>query len=367
MPGVGPVTVLRALQEGLSDVTRRVPHEVWRDAELRASECVGRARTAGAQLLILGEAAYPDALLSLPDPPVVLYAMGNLACLALPAVGLVGSRKATSYGLRVTRGIVNGLPTPQVAVVSGMALGIDAEAHNAALDRGTPTIAVLGTGVDVPYPPRHQALHARIAAHGLVLAEAPPGTTATPGSFPRRNRILAALSDVLVVTEANERSGALISARLAIQMNRITGAVPGPVDVASSAGTNALLRDGAHVVTGSADVRALLHLTSRGRALGRSTDTGVPASHQPGGRTSESSECSVDSAGSIAAQPADGAASVVERTVLNTLALGPRLPDELLLAAGASAREVSVILTQLTLRGVTATDAAGMVYLLNRG
>jgi DNA processing protein len=145
-------------------------------------------------------------------------------------------------------------------VVSGMARGIDAEAHRGALDVHAGTIAVLGTGPDVAYPSAHQALHRAIAAAGLLLAELPPGERADAGSFPRRNRIIAALGRVTVVVEAGHRSGALITAAHALELGRQVAAVPGPIDVPQCAGSNLLLRDGAHVVTDDADLMLLAGL-----------------------------------------------------------------------------------------------------------
>jgi DNA processing protein len=177
-----------------------------------------------------------------------------------PAVAVVGTRRCTAYGERITTELAGALARAGATIVSGMALGVDAAAHRAALGAGGRTVAVLGTGVDVPYPAAHRGLHAEIARRGLVLSEQPPGERAGPGAFPRRNRIIAALAAVTIVVEAGARSGALITATHALDLGRTVAAVPGPIDVAEAAGSNELIRDGAVVIASVADALALLGL-----------------------------------------------------------------------------------------------------------
>lgn len=203
---------------------------------------------------------YPAALGDLTVPPNSLFAAGDLALLDRPAVAIVGTRNSTAYGERAARNITRDLARAGVCVVSGMARGIDAAAHRAALENSGGTIAVLGTGIDVPYPAGHRQLHSTIAAHGLLLSEAGPGTAPHRGSFPKRNRIIAALGTVTIVVEAGHKSGALNTASHALELGRTVAAVPGPIDSEQSAGANQLLRDGAVVITSSADVLALLGL-----------------------------------------------------------------------------------------------------------
>jgi DNA processing protein len=216
----------------------------------------------GGQVMILGEATYPEALLDLPDPPPVLFAAGDRAVLAEPLVAVVGTRRCTRYGDRVARELGEAAARSGAGVVSGMAIGIDAAAHRGALAAGGRTIAVLGTGPDVAYPAAHAALHREILAAGLVLSEHPPGARANAGSFPRRNRIIAALAAVTVVVEAGLKSGALITAGHALDLGRTVAAVPGPIDVPQSAGSNELLRDGAVVIAAAADLLALAGTTA---------------------------------------------------------------------------------------------------------
>lgn len=235
-------------------------------ARVRATATLAAAERAGAQLWLSADPEYPATLADLPDPPPHLYALGDPGTLAHPIIAIVGTRSLTAYGERVARELATALARAGACIVSGMARGVDACAHVAALDAGGPTVAVLGTGVNVPYPAAHSALHRRIAAHGLLLSEHAPGRPATPGSFPRRNRLIAALSQVTLVIEAGHRSGALITAGHALDLGRTVAAVPGPIDAPQSAGTNELLRDGATVVATVADALALVGLTGTRRS-----------------------------------------------------------------------------------------------------
>jgi DNA processing protein len=224
---------------------------------LRAAELAGAAMSA------YGDADYPAPLRDLHDPPPHLSMLGDAALVAAgapPTVSIVGTRSSSAYGERIATALAGALAQAGATVVSGMARGIDAAAHRAALDAGGRTAAVLGTGVDVPYPAAHRALHAEIARSGLVLSEQPPGARAGAGAFPRRNRIIAALAPVTIVVEAGFRSGALITAGCALDLGRTVAAVPGPVDAPQAAGSNELLRDGAVVIAAVADALALLGL-----------------------------------------------------------------------------------------------------------
>ena len=236
------------------------------DAAARARALAGAAatlagaRAADAALWVAGDDSYPAALDDLPDPPPHLFALGRRDVLDAPTVAVVGTRDLTAYGARIARELAAALARAGACVVSGLARGVDAAAHVAALDAGGRTVAVLGTGVDVPFPAAHGALHRRVVEHGLVLSEHGPGLRATPGSFPRRNRVIAALARVTLVVEAGHRSGALITAAHALDLGRTVAAVPGPVDSPQSAGTNELLRDGAVVIASVADALAIVGL-----------------------------------------------------------------------------------------------------------
>jgi DNA processing protein len=201
---------------------------------------------------------YPRALGDLGDPPAVLFGRGDPTLLgglgAADLVTVVGSRRPSGYGRELATGLGRELATAGLAVVSGMAMGIDSCAHRGGIEAGGLTIAVLGTGVDVPYPPRCARLYEEIVERGLVVGELPPGTRAWRWTFPARNRIMAALGGMTVVVEARERSGSLITATMAQDLGREVGAVPGRVGASSAAGTNDLLRDGGHVIRGAEDV-----------------------------------------------------------------------------------------------------------------
>jgi DNA protecting protein DprA len=207
-----------------------------------------------------GQSGYPADLTDLPNPPAELFSLGNLALLERPVVAIVGTRKATPYGERATRNIARELARAGACIVSGMARGIDAAAHRTALEQGGGTVAVLGTGIDVPYPATHRGLHSAIATAGLVLSENPAGALAHKGAFPKRNRIIAALARVTIVVEAGHKSGALNTASHAADLGRVVAAVPGPIDSAQSAGSNQLLRDGATFIASPSDALALLGL-----------------------------------------------------------------------------------------------------------
>ncbi len=208
-----------------------------------------------------GMPAYPAALLQLRQPPDPLFYLGDPQLLAgAPdrAVAIVGTREASPYGVRVATDLATAFAAADVTVISGLARGIDSAAHRGVLRAGGRTVAVLGTGIDVPYPVSNRGLHAEIAKRGLVLSEYEPGTPAGPGCFPRRNRIIAALAKVTVVVEAGYKSGAINTATQAMELGRTVAAVPGPIDAPNSAGANLLLRDGAHVIAGIADALGLL-------------------------------------------------------------------------------------------------------------
>jgi len=218
----------------------------------------------GVQVLLETDLRYPTRLLHLPDPPPVLFARGRLELLERPAVAVVGARQSTEYGESAARLLAGGLSQAGVVVVSGLARGIDAQAHAAALEGGT--IAVLAGGIDVAYPVQNTWLYERIAREGLLLSEMAPGTPALKHLFPRRNRLIAALALGVTVVEASARSGALITVRHALDLGREVLAVPGPIGRKTSVGTNALLRDGA---TPAIEVRDILEAVGLGELARR--------------------------------------------------------------------------------------------------
>ena len=228
-----------------------------------------RAESAGLTAICRHDERFPPRLLHAPDAPALLYARGNVELLDAvtdqAAVALVGSRRASPYALEVARSLGRELAGCGVPVVSGMAFGVDAAAHEGALECGGPTVAVLGAGADASSPRSQRSLYERIVRAGLVASEFPPGFSALPWCFPARNRIMAALSAMTVVVEGGERSGSLITARFAADLGREVGAVPGQVTSALARGSNALLADGACVVRSAADVLDALYGAGQGR------------------------------------------------------------------------------------------------------
>jgi len=204
--------------------------------------------------LRLGSNGFPDLLSQISDPPHILWIDGNAAACRGPSVAVVGARAASADGKALAWAIAGDLARAGVVVVSGLARGIDGAAHQGALDAGGLTVAVLGTGIDVVYPPEHGELASRVARSGALVSEFPPGTRPLVSHFPRRNRIISGLSRAIVVVEAAQKSGALITAREALEQGRDVMAVPGRVPGGRSQGCHALLRDGAKLVESAVDI-----------------------------------------------------------------------------------------------------------------
>jgi len=256
LPAMGPRRLLRLLRE-------HPPEEAWAreapaaDAERAWHACVA----AGIEVVVLGDARYPRRLVDDPDPPAVLFTRGRLGCLDPPTVAIVGTRRCSRYGRDVAHELGADLAAAGVAVVSGLALGIDGAAHEGALDGGgVPPAGAVGSGLDVVYPRRHRSLWQRVADAGVLVGEAPPGAAPEPWRFPARNRIIAALADVVVVVESHAAGGSRHTVDAAEQRDRPILAVPGPVRSSSSAGTNELLAQGAAPARDAGDVLVALSL-----------------------------------------------------------------------------------------------------------
>jgi DNA processing protein len=264
----------------------------------------------GLRWLPRSSARFPRPLAAIFDPPAGLFlrGAGDTAPLERPSVAIVGARSCSAYGAQVARSLARELAAAGLVVVSGLARGVDGEAHRGALEAGGSTVAVLGCGVDRDYPRAHAELARRIAETGLIVSEYPPGVEPAPWRFPARNRIVAGLAAATIVVEARERSGALITADLALEEGREVFAVPGEITSALSAGTNALLRVGATPLTSAADVLESFGLTPP----------------EPPAPTGE-------------------AAAVVERL--------PATADELARALALDAGEVAALLVRLELSG----------------
>jgi DNA processing protein len=277
----------------------------------------------------------------MPRPPEVLFARGRPLS-GRPAVAVVGARRASRSGLEAAGLIARDLARAGVVVVSGFARGIDAAAHRAALQAGGETVAVFGCGLDVCYPPEHEALLADLLSNGTALSEFPMGTKPLPYYFPVRNRIIAGLVRIVCVVEAAERSGSLITARYAAEFGRDVAAVPGSVLAPGAAGSNALLKDGAILVRGAADLLTELPAADRARLK-------VPAAVGEGGARDPTAGLDGDSAAVFAALHPDD----------------PRDPDALLQATGLTAARLSAALVRLELEGL-ATALPGAVFVRRR-
>lgn len=242
-------------------------------------QLVEAADAIGARVLVPEDEDFPAILRTIPEPPPVLFTQGNLALLRRLAVAIVGSRDHSRYGAAVARTVAGLAARSGLVVVSGMARGLDAVAHMAALDSGGTTIGVLGNGLGVIYPAANRALYERVAVEGLLLSEFPPGERPTAGSFPRRNRLISGLARVTVVVEAATGSGALITAGTALEQGRDVVAVPGPITSSLSDGCNRLLRDGATPYLEPADLAQLYpEIAFESQAAGPVARPALPAS-----------------------------------------------------------------------------------------
>jgi DNA processing protein len=239
----------------------------------------------GGRVLLADDPEFPALLRVIPDSPPVLFALGDVAVLDRPAVAIVGSRDHSAYGGEVARALGWSAASAGLVVVSGMARGLDAVAHAAALDAGGTTIGVLGNGLGVVYPAANRALYRRVAEGGLLLTEFPPGERPHAGSFPRRNRIISGLARVTVVVEAAEGSGALITVGTALEQGREVMVVPGNITSPTSVAANRLIRDGAAPLLGATDL--LEHYPEAVRPVGGAGDTSLAAVPLPEGLAAE--------------------------------------------------------------------------------
>jgi DNA processing protein len=334
-PGIGPVAFRQLLLRfgsaeaalaAIPDLARRgggkVPSVFARD---KAEREIVTVENLGARYLALGLGLYPTALAELEDAPPLLTAKGNLGLLERPMVAIVGARNASAAACRFARGLAHGLGQAGVAVVSGLARGIDSAAHDGSLETGT--IAVIAGGIDIIYPPENESRQKEIAASGLLLAEMPPGTEPRARHFPYRNRIIAGLAAGTVVIEAAPQSGSLITARLAAEAGREVMAVPGsPLDPRAQ-GCNQLIRDGATLIQTAADVmESITHLNGKVASPLRGFD------HRP------------------ASAPLDAEPDIRLR-IEELLGPSPVPVDEIVRLSGAEPGAVQLVLLELDLAG----------------
>jgi DNA processing protein len=297
-------------------------------AALDIDQEMDRIARLGIEVLTLGDEGYPQLLREVPNPPSVLYVKGELLEADIKAVSMVGTRRCTAYGRQIAASMAEDLARAGVTIVSGLALGIDGQAHRGALAGGGRTIAVLGSGVDQIYPSSHRDLARQIIENGAVISDYPPGTKPDARNFPPRNRIIAGLSRGVVVVEAPVRSGALITVDFAADYGRDVFCVPGNVMSDCSAGNHAVIRDGARLVTSAADV-----LDDLGMA--------VP---EPGKAVQQSFPMSDE-----------------ERHLINHILWEPQHIDELAAAAGLTPSQSGALLTLLELKGAV-RDIGGQHY-----
>lgn len=344
--GIGPLTFRQLLGrfgsaiaaiEGLPDLAQSAGRRAVALADPRAIDReLAAADRLGMTLVTLGDASYPAPLSAIADPPPVLFAKGRLELAARDGIAIVGARNASAAGRGFARTLARDLGAAGVTVISGMARGIDGAAHEAALATGT--IAVLAGGADSVYPPEHDRLYREIGERGLILSEQPLGYTARAQDFPKRNRIVSGLSRGVVVVEAAERSGTLITARLAAEQGRDVFAVPGsPLDPRSG-GTNDLLRRGAILIRDAEDVLGEMR-SSSGRLFE------PPAPWQ------------------VEAEDDEEADAALRDRLLTLLSVTPTHRDRLIAEADEPAAAVAMALLDLVLEGLAAEEAGGAYVL----
>ena len=284
----------------------------------------------GVQVLTIGDGAYPQRLKAIAEPPMVLYYKGVLPDFDREvAIGVVGTRRASAYGLLSAEKLARQMAERGGLVVSGMAAGIDAQAGWGALRAGKPTVAVFGGGVDVIYPTANRELYRAIEAQGCLISEYPPGTKPASWTFPQRNRIISGLCLGVMVVEAPEKSGTMITARDAQKQGRDLYVVPGHIDSEFCVGSNLLLQDGAQLVTSGWDVL---------RNYAGQYPEKLGTAPQP-----------------VAPKPKPAAATSDEQAILNTLSQGERHYDDIITASGLDPQKAMAVLTMLEIKGVVKT------------
>ena len=301
-------------------------------------------------LVTWGSADYPELLAGIHDAPLLLYVRGDAGLLHRPQLGIVGSRRASRGGLDHARDFAAALAQAGYLITSGLALGIDGAAHLAALEAGQPTLAVVGTGLDVSYPARHRALTERIASAGAVVSDLPPGAPARAAHFPQRNRIISGLSRGVLVVEASPRSGSLITARLALEQGREVFAIPGSIHNTQARGCHQLIRQGATLVETVADIEAELGAWQR-----------------PSPRPSAPPAADRASARAAPVQPAaPDLSGLAEREIAVMKALGydPASTDTLCAATGLAAEQLMQSLLLLEMEGLVDSAPGGFQRLV---
>jgi len=340
----------QAALAALPEVARAAGVKDYRPCPLAVAEDeMKRARFAGATFVAFGSPDYPPALACIPDPPPILWALGDLALARRPVAAIVGARNASSLGTRTAAKIAGDLSAEGYVIASGLARGVDTAAHKAALEGGT--IAVMAGGVDVIYPRENTVLAEEIAGAGLRLSEQPMGTSPQARHFPRRNRIVSGLARGIVVVEAAAKSGSQITARCALEQGREVLAVPGHPFDARAAGCNMLIRDGATLVRGARDVIEVL-------AACQQPDTTVIAA-QP-----EAAQASLPFAPAPARAPRDAREiQALHQVILDRLGPSPLGEDQLIRDLDLPAATITSELVSLELEGRIERQPGGILTL----
>ncbi len=355
---------------------RRVPgmtdamHRALENKDLsQAQKILDACRTKNIRLLAFGDEAYPARLRSLSDAPVLLYYRGTLPQWAdRPIIGIVGTRKATPYGCTTALRFGAQIAACGGLVVSGGAAGIDTMAMQGALDMGCGVVGVLGCGVDVVYPTKNRQLFERVQRSGCLISEYPPGAQALAWHFPQRNRIISGISNGILVVEAPQSSGALNTARHALEQGRDVYSVPGNVDVPSCVGTNLLLREGAHAAMEGWDVVREYEFQYPGKLRQRrvpmAAQEELPAVAQaprvPADKKSVDKGPDRTYSVAVKAQPA---LSELEKAVLSCISREGSLVDEIIAQSGQSPGTVKAALTKLALKQQVKMEPGGRVSL----
>ncbi len=332
------------------------------DAESVGAE-LGSWKRRGMQVRGLHHASYPDLFRALHDPPPVLFLEGDRDLLARSGIAIVGARNASPYGRRVARELGRAVAERGGVVISGLATGIDAEAHQGALDVGGDTVAVLGAGLSRPYPRSNVRLHRTIGKHGLLVSEFLPDAPPERHNFPRRNRLIAALAHTVVLVEADVRSGSLITADHALDLGKDVFAVPGPIDSPTSAGTNNLVREGAQPLV---DIGKWLSDLSAAGVFDSTGEPPLPLTPDATGTLASPSTGPPPVLGrGLGSRSLDtpipeeqlATLSDEEKQIWKVLADGALSVEELSIAAGIPANRLLATLTRLEIRGVLQREA----------
>ncbi len=327
-----PVSVLNAPHEQIRKVITGKPRN---PRSMLSAQCVQADLDwlAGDRhhLIALDSVYYPSLLREIPDPPLVLFAIGDIGLLNEPQVAVVGSRRPTPVGDRVTRDISNGLASLGIVVTSGMALGIDAAAHQAALSDQGSSVAVLGNGLDTVYPSRNRELFSQLASNGLIVSEYPLGVKPSRYTFPQRNRIISGLSHGVVIVEAAERSGTLVTARLALEQNKEVMVVPGSALSSQYRGSHDLIKQGAALVSTLSDVVHVLSEPLSGFLRDIQSD----------------------------ADATNGLEAGVKHLLLQHISTESTSVDQIISSSQLTSAEVSSMLLELELKGVVAIASDG--------